>query len=1231
MRLLTALFLILLLCGSALGQNYTMYTFAGGGMPSTLTSAKSAPFLPTAVATDFANNVYFISGQAVFVMDSAGNLARLAGSEGAGPLGDGGSSVAAHLNEPMGIALDPSGVLYIADSFNHRIRKVAMGVITTVAGNGTAGYSGDGGQATSAQLNTPYGIAVDATGNLYIADTLNQCIRKVTPAGVISTVAGGGTVIVSSGGVPATSAQLYEPRAVAVDSTGNLYVEDTSYYGTLLKVSNTVITTVFDWGTLGEGWYMPGGGFAVDKAGDLFIADGLDGVVFKLTPGGALSTVAGGGANAPNGVPATSASLADTQGVALDSTGNLYITAENINGCYVYKVNTSGIISEMAGDGTYYGGDGGPATSADMNDPESVAADGAGNVYVADNLNNRIREVTPDGTISTVAGNGGSGYWGDGGPATGANLNRPEGVAMDGAGNLYIADSDNFVIRKVSKGIISTVAGNGTQGYSGDGGPATSAQLNDPTAIAVDSTGNLYIADLYAHVIRKVSKSDGTISTIAGNGSNGVPCSSGDGGPATSARFCGPSGVAVDLAGNVYIADEAASVIRKVSSGVISTFAGTGNQGFAGDNGPAISAHLCNPSGVAVDTFGNVYIADTYNSSIRVVSNGTITTIAGNGTGCNTGLGNGYSGDGGFAANAEIDSPMGVAVDTAGNVYIADTGNNMVRVMVPVLTLQAASLSSTSGTISLGVDAGASLKWTTTSNDSWITVTGGASGTGNGTVRLSVQANSTGNARTGTVTIAGQTFTIQQESNSTTGFNVAGSMAHLASAGGWDTSLTLVNLDTSASEARLNFYNDSGSVPLLPFTFPQQLYLGTTLASTFDQSLNPGAMSVLDTTGSSETPVTGWAELVTTGNIDGFAVFKDTSTNQEAVVPMESRNAGSYVLAFDNTGQLATGVAIANLSEAAKVNVIICDDTGAQIGTGSIALPTMGHTSFMLTDPQKGFPATANMRGTIEFDTPQNGEISVLGLRANGSALTTLPLLAEVGTSGGNMPHVASGGGWQTTFTLVNTGTSAANATLSFQDDSGNALALPLSFPQTESTATESSVSQSIPAGATLLIVTAGDSTAAVATGSAQLTTDGNVSGFAIFQEAVGQMPAGTLSIPLLQEAVVPLETGTANSYILAFDNTDNLATGIALANSATQPAAIPVTLWDDTGASIGTTTINVPASGHLSEMLTGLFPAAANIRGTVEFDTPSGGQIAALGIRATSAGAFTTIPVMTK
>jgi hypothetical protein len=736
-------------------------------------------------------------------------------------------------------------------------------------------------------------------------------------------------------------------------------------------------------------------------------------------------------------------------------------------------------------------------------------------------------------------------------------LSEVQGVAADAAGNIYIADTNNNVIRVVSNGVISTFAGNGSSGYSGDSGPASAAQLNSPNGVAVDAAGNVYIADTGNNVIREVTK--GVINTIAGNGALG---SSGDYGPATSARLNLPQGMAVDAAGNVYIADTGNNTIRKVSKGVISTIAGTGSIGYSGDAGPALSATLSGPTSVAVDA--------------------------------------------------------------SGTVYVADSRNNVIRTLVQLLPGQAASVAAAAGSGTLAVNVPAGVSWTAVSNEAWITISGGASGTGSGTLTFTIQPDS-GAARSGTISIAGQTFTISQEGPPPAGLSLAGSLAQVASAGGWDTSLTLVNLGATSAEARLNVFADDGTTPWFPFSFPQQPSQGTTLGSTFDESIAPGALLLMDTTGpASQAVTTGSGQLLTSGGLDGFAIFELQASGQQAVVPLETRNAASYLLAFDNTSNLLTGLALANLSaNAASVKVVVRDDTGAVVPTavGSIQLAANGHTSFLLNDATKGFPEIAGKRGTVEFDTPSGGQISVLGLRANGKAITTLPVLAQVGTTGGALAQVATGGGWETGFTIVNTGTSAASFTLNFYDaTTGAALPLTVDFPQTGTVQLTASVTQTLAAGATALIQTQGGGT--TVTCSAELTTTGPVSGFAIFRiQGSGQ------------EAVVPLEARTPNSFVLAYDNTNTLETGVAVANVSAQAASVPVAVYDDTGTMITNGQIQLAGNGHTSFLLTDEllgFPVTAGKRGTVVFQTPSGGRISVLGLRAIGS-VITTIPVMTK
>jgi trimeric autotransporter adhesin len=327
-------------------------------------------------------------------------------------------------------------------------------------------------------------------------------------------------------------------------------------------------------------------------------------------------------------------------------------------------------ISTIAGNGTLgYTGDGGPALSAQFH-PYCVTADAKGNFYISDWFNNVVRMVASSGVITTIAGNGSLGYSGDGGAATSAQLAYPCGLAFDQAGDIFIADSGNNVIREITNGAINTVYGNNTRGYLGDFGQASAAEFYSPLSLAFDPQGNLYVADSGNNVIRIISPA-GVINTFAGLAEPGY---TGDGGLATKAQFMTPKSLAVDSQGNLYIDDFGNNVIRKISGGQISTVAGTGFAGFSGDGGAATSAQFYSPQWIAVDSAGNLYIADTGNQRIRQINaNGVINTIAGAGT-------RGYSGDGGAAASAQFHNPTGIAVSAAG-IYVADSENNVIRLL----------------------------------------------------------------------------------------------------------------------------------------------------------------------------------------------------------------------------------------------------------------------------------------------------------------------------------------------------------------------------------------------------------------------------------------------------------------------------------------------------------------------------------------------------------------------
>ena len=675
-------------------QSYPLIsTLAGGNMPATGAPGASVSIpVSYGLAVDASGNTYFSSPSlnAVFKADPTGMVARVAGTGAVGSSGDGGPALSARLNSPNGVAVDAAGNVYIADTNNYRIRKVdTFGNIATWAGTGfCCTSSGDGGPATSARIGRAYGMTVDASANLYFADSYNNVIRKVDASGIISTVAGTGSYGYSGDGGRAASAQLYTPMGVAVDASGNLYIADRSNYRIRMVSTSGIITTVAGNGKCcysGDGGpatsaELEPSGVALDATGNLYLTDWGGARIRVVSTSGFISTVAGTGALgfSGDGGPATRSNVDSPAGITTDNSGNIYIA--DVGNARI-RVVSGGIMNTLVGGAT---GDGGLGVFGSFNQPFGIARDSAGNTYIADTYNNRVRKVTVSGAIMTVAGSGMAGFSGDGGPATGANLYRPMAVAVDAADNVYIGDEYNYRVRKVdSSGKITTVAGTGTSGNTGDGGTATNARIGAVYGLTFDAAGNLYIADASNSVIRKVDAS-GFITTVAGSGTSGG--FSGDGGLATNARLSSPEGMAIDSSGNLYIADRGNNRIRMVSRyGVITTVAGTGGCCFGGDGGPATKA-IIQPIGVGLDSIGNLYISDA-NGRVRLVTaNGVITTLAG------TGL-LGYSGDGVPAVSAAIPSVIGIAVDGNGMVAFTDGSGNAVRVLTsagiqPLLTIQ---------------------------------------------------------------------------------------------------------------------------------------------------------------------------------------------------------------------------------------------------------------------------------------------------------------------------------------------------------------------------------------------------------------------------------------------------------------------------------------------------------------------------------------------------------------
>ena len=650
-------------------------------------------------------------------------------SQNTGYGGDGGSAPVAELNLPSKAVMDSAGNLYIADTGNNRIRKVAAdtGEITTVAGTGFAGYSGDGDAATSAQLNRPTGVAVDHSGNLYICDTNNNRIREVAAkTGVITTYGGNGIAGYSGDGGAAIDASLYISgsgfNGIALDGAGNLYISDSQNARIRVIASGTgIITTVagggFSWGSAADGGpatnaiITNSGGIAVDNEGNIYFVEGfINEDVRKVSAASGLITTVAGGSNNVNrgdGGPATSAALGIfINDIAVDDVGNLYITSQAYSD--VRKVTSAtGIITTVAGDNvgfcSGFGGDGGPASDAKFCIPVGVSTDGGGNLYIADY--SRIRKITAsavppsapttmpefsiaEGTYSspqlvtiTDAAPGASIYLTlDGTTPTSSSQGYFGPIEVTGPVTIkaiaitpgYLQSdvaSAAYTITLPPAAVISTVAGTGVQGFSGVGGAAIDAEIGIPVALALDGAGNLYFTDIQNSVVWMMNAKTGVITIVAGIGTCGY---SGDGGSAVSAELNSPQGIAIDSAGNIYIADTYNYAIRKVtaSTGIISTIAGTPGQPTNwGDGGAATSASLSNPKGMALDGMGNLYVADGNVVRRISASTGIIDIVAGNRKITID------SGDGGLATNAGLTATNSLTFDAAGNLYIGDNGS----------------------------------------------------------------------------------------------------------------------------------------------------------------------------------------------------------------------------------------------------------------------------------------------------------------------------------------------------------------------------------------------------------------------------------------------------------------------------------------------------------------------------------------------------------------------------
>jgi len=653
-------------------------------------------YFPTSVAIDKAGNIYVADAgnHTIRKVNQDGAVETFAGSGSPGNAN--GFGRAAQFDFPQGVAINSGGNVYVADTYNHTVRKITpAGEVRLFAG--LAGQSGSAnGTGTGARFNLPQGVAVDSGGNVYVADTHNHTIRKITPAGEVSLLAGLANHPGSANGM-GSNARFKFPTSVAVDSSGNVYVAD-SGNDTIRKITPAgAVSTPAGLanhpdstdGTGNTARFNRPEGVAVDKANNVYVADTLNNTVRMITPGRVVTTLVGLARSPGSADGALSgARFNGPQGLVIDSSNNIFLADAGNN--TIRSITSVGVVNTVAGLAGGHGTADTTVSGARFMRPFGAATDTAGNVYIADTDDNTIRKISPSGVVRTLAGLAGSSGSVDG-IGSGALFGGPTGVAVDRAGNVYVAEADmtlpgasNCNIRKITPdGVVTTLAGSTTCGSPIDDTGAA-ARFDRPNGVAVDSAGNVYVADTYNCVIRKITP-DGVVATLAGSTTCG-PIVNGTG---TAAQFDSPAGVAVDGAGNIYVADTGNNAIRKITpAGVVKTLAG-GSFGHA--NGTGSAAQFFAPSGVAVDGMGNIYVADTDNLTIRKITPGGVVTTP-------VGLaGNAGSADGTGSA-ARFNYPQGVAADNAGNIYVADTNNNNIRKITSgnvVSTL--AGMGSTSG------------------------------------------------------------------------------------------------------------------------------------------------------------------------------------------------------------------------------------------------------------------------------------------------------------------------------------------------------------------------------------------------------------------------------------------------------------------------------------------------------------------------------------------------------
>ena len=960
----------------------------------------------------------------------------------------GGKGINAPLRDVEGLAVDAAGNLYAADLDNNLVVKLAPdGSASVVAGNNlatcakgvmncTRGFSGDGGPATGAKLNRPWGIAVDRSGALYIADSANHRIRKVDSNGIITTIGGTGHAGYSGDNGPAIAAQISHPTNVTLDRSGNFFFYDSDNARIRRIGTDGIITTVAGNGRFEYSGEGPGlsvatdvdDGIAADASGNIYFGD-YENHIRMLTTAGVTVLVAGDGNDgfAGDGGPALKAEIGVTAGIALDSGGNIFFS--DFGNGRIRRIDTGGIITTFAGTGVVVtSGDGGSARAAGM-DPNALAFDSFGNLNLSDYSSFVVRRISPSGLISTIMGNRQFRLVPDGTPAGSAYFWYPRGLSIDPSGSLIVADSNANRIRRVtSSGSFLTIGGDGSPGCCQDGKPALQGFIDGPASTATDAAGNIYFTDQENHRVRKISTS-GIISTVAGAGDFSTGgFYYGDGGPALDAYLNFPQGLAFDQTGNLYIADQYNHVIRKVDrNGTISTYAGICQQvagefvppgyctpvpGFSGDFGPAGQALFNYPIDVKFDSTGKLYVVDQLNNRVRVIAPpsatglaGTITTFAGNGK-------TDGSGDGGPATQASLYWPSAIAFDSAGNAYITEYLGNRIRKVstTGIITTIAGNKTGTPGFSGDGLPASlASIAFP----DGSIAVSSNNvlyfTDTYNQRVRsiqLSTNFTDTLTATPSTLSFTGVSggavspqLALSVKSSS---LGLPFQIVTSTTSGAW----LLADVNSSATPATINISADPSG--LSPGTYQGTVRLISSYA-------NPGQVAI---------SVTFQVGGVVAGHLSASSKplsFQFQAGAAAATAPISLTNTGSNALSFSAAistaasggNWLSVTPSSGSVSASAPVTLTVSANPGslaAGVYTGSISL-----SSPNTSDPAITIPVTMVISAAMPVILISQTGLTFQAVQAGGNPLAQTVAVLNTGTGTMNWtatPQTLSGSGW---------------------------------------------------------------------------------------------------------------------------------------------------------------------------------------------------------------------------